>query len=258
MTAAELLAALELPTSSLVEQRVPKKLLLENAAPTAADKRQISEGVEELQWLAALKPTTIGVPKFRDDNREYLEIAVLRLSLRAGAKVQRLAELVNRAIPYPVLLLIEQGADCGISAAHKRWSQGEDGKTVLDGDVVEVRWDATRDDVHQGDFCGALRLGRQPANSLYSVFQGWLDTLTALLAARITGTFTVVANSGARRDALRLCERLDGEITSIRSLAAKEKQLSRQVQLNANLRSVQVELLAARAALEPPTPSKPV
>ena len=34
-----LLAALDLPASSRVDQRVPKKLLLEHGAPTAADKR---------------------------------------------------------------------------------------------------------------------------------------------------------------------------------------------------------------------------
>ena len=61
---------------------MPKKLLLENGAPTAADKRQINDGIEELLWVAALKPTTIGVPEYRDDVREYLEIAVLSLVLR--------------------------------------------------------------------------------------------------------------------------------------------------------------------------------
>ena len=78
------IAALDLPASSRVDQRVPKKLLLENGAPTAADKRHINDGIEELLWLAALKPTTIGVPEYRDDVREYLEIAVLRLTLRAA------------------------------------------------------------------------------------------------------------------------------------------------------------------------------
>ena len=91
-----------------MDQRVPKKLLLENGAPTAADKRHINEGIEELLWLAALKPTTIGVPDYRDDVREYLEIAVLRLSLRAGAKVPRLVEMVHRAVPYPLLLITAQ------------------------------------------------------------------------------------------------------------------------------------------------------
>ena len=75
-----LIAAFDLPAGARVEQRVPKKLLVENGAPTAADKRPINEGIEEAHWLAALKPTTIGVPEYRDDVREYLEIAVLSIS----------------------------------------------------------------------------------------------------------------------------------------------------------------------------------
>src|SRR6266699_953242 len=103
-TIADLIAALDLPASAQVGQRVPKKLLIENGAPTAADKRVINDGVEEVVWLAALKPNTIGVPDYRDQVREYLEIAVLQLVLRTGAKAARLITLNHRAVPYPALL----------------------------------------------------------------------------------------------------------------------------------------------------------
>ena len=58
-----LITALGIPPQALVEQRVPKKLLLESGMPTAADKRQIQDGIEEVVWVAALKATNIGVPK---------------------------------------------------------------------------------------------------------------------------------------------------------------------------------------------------
>jgi len=101
MTVEHVLEALAIPAEARVGQRVPKKLLVENGASTARDKRYINDGIEELQWVAALKPATIGVPAFKDDAREYLEIAVLSLALRDGAKAERLAELIHRAIPYP-------------------------------------------------------------------------------------------------------------------------------------------------------------
>ena len=52
MTAADLIEALRLPPSTRVDQRVPKTLLVEHGAPTAADKRQIQEGIAELRWVA--------------------------------------------------------------------------------------------------------------------------------------------------------------------------------------------------------------
>ena len=250
-----LIEALDLPPSSRVNQRVPKKLLLENGAPTAADKRLINDGIDELLWLAALKPTTIGVPEYRDDVREYLEIAVLRLTLRAAAKATRLVELVHRAVPYPLLLLTEQadhGGRPGLSAAHKRWSQGEAGKTVLARDVVAAQWDAERDAERWPAFRDALALGKQPRTTLHALYQGWIDMLLALQAARVTGVFTVAANAehaALRRDALQDCTRLDAEIARLRATARKEKQMSRRVELNLELKRAEAAQAVARVNL---------
>ena len=248
----DILSALDLPASSRVDKRVPKKLLLENGAPTAADKRIINEGVEELLWLATLKPTTIGVPEYRDDVREYLEIAVLRLTLRAAAKATRLVALVHRAVPYPLLLLTDQGERPGLSAAHKRWSQGEAAKTVLEGNVVVAEWDAERDGEHWPAFRDDLALGKQPRTSLHALYQGWINTLLALQAARVTGAFAVATNAeqaAARRDALQEWTRLDAEIARLRATAAKEKQMARRVDLNLELKRVEAARAAARANL---------
>lgn len=252
MNSAELLNALDLPVGSRLDQRVPKKLLLENGAPTTVDKRIINDGIEDLFWLAALKPTTIGVPEYRDDAREYLEIDVLRLSLRASAKATRLIELVHRAVPYPLLLLTEKGERPGLSTAHKRWSQNEAGKTVLEGDVVVAEWDAELDDKRWPAFCDALALRKQPRTTLYALYQGWSETLFALQAARVTGSFTIAksaAHAAARREALRECVRLELEIARLRSSASREKQMSQRVELNLEIKRIEAAQAAARADL---------
>ena len=252
MKASLLLDALDLPTSARVDKRVPKTLLLEHGAPTSADKRQINEGIEQLVWVAAIKPTTIGVAEYRDELREVLEIAVLRLTLRATAKAGRLIELVHRAVPYPVLLIAEQGSTVGLSAAHKRWSQAEAGKTVLEGDVVTVEWDSEQDAERWPGFCDALALGQQPRINLQALYQGWIDTLMALQAAHVTGVFAVPTNAGQaeqRREALQESARLDKEIARLRATAAKEKQMSRRVDLNLELKRLEAALAAAHANL---------
>lgn len=252
MTGDEAIAALDLPAVARVDRRVPKTLFLEHGAPTAADKRRISEGIEQVQWVAALKPTTIGVAAYRDNDREYLEIAVLRVMLRAAAKVGRLIELVHRAVPYPVLLVAEQGERTHLSLAHKRWSQGEGGKTVLDGEVVGVEWDGAGDDPHRGAFHDALALGRQPRGTLFALYYGWIDTVLALQAARRIGVFATPGSAGhaaARREALQECARLEADIARLRAAAAKEKQMARQVELNLELKRVEAARAAALARL---------
>lgn len=253
MTLQDLIAALKLPASCRVDQRIPKKLLVENGAPTATDKRLINEGIEEIQWLAALKPNTIGVLEYRDDLREYLEIAVLSVTLRGDAKAGRLAELVHRAVPYPMVLLLNSEQSLMFSVAHKRWAQNEASKVVLDGGVVSVilPGDAPSPAVEIA-FMQALALGHQPQATLYALYQGWIDSVQALLAARLTGTFKSAdtpEQAAARRQALQECQRLELEATNLRTRAAKEKQLARQVELNLALKCVQAQLTSARQQL---------
>lgn len=238
-----LLGALDLPPESLLDYRVPKKLLLEKA-PTAADKRVITAGVEELHWLATLKPGTIGVPPYSDDVREYLEIAVVSATLRDGAKTGRLAELIHRAIPYPVLLLCTQGERLTLSLAHKRRSQGEAGATVLDGDLVNVELSGP----FTSEFASAIALGQQPRTHLFALYQCWIEKLIALLAARITGTFALPVTpkeTSTRWESVQACAALDVAIARLRAAAVRERQLARQVELNLEVKRLERE----RAAL---------
>ncbi|MDP3277126.1 MAG: DUF4391 domain-containing protein [Deltaproteobacteria bacterium] len=252
MNETDVIAALNLPLSARVDQRVPKKLLLENCSPTAADKRKINEGIDEVFWLAALKPTTIGVPTFRDTTREYLEIAVLRAAVRTPAHTARLHELIHRAIPYPVLLIVTQGDGLTISLAHKRQSQGEVGATVLDGALVVASPAAALSINVAAAFISEIAITRQSRVNLFALYQGWMDTVVALLAAQVTGTFTVASSpemAAARRTALAESERLEAQLTKLRAAAAKERQVARQVALNLEIKRMQAEHSAARANL---------
>lgn len=243
MTGDQIISALCLPADSLVNQRVPKKLLLENGAPTATDKRHITQGIDELLWLAALKPATIGVPIYRDDTREYLEIAVLSLTLKQDAKYARLTELIHRAIPYPILLIQEQAGSVSISLAHIRWSQGEAGRMVLDGEPLSVM--LNKDSQAAKDFLYFLKVSNQPRSDLRSLYQGWINHAEAFLAASLSGRY-LIHEDGAmlerRRAALVEHDRLTRKIAVLRADAAKETQLNRRVDKNLEIKKLETLL----------------
>jgi uncharacterized protein DUF4391 len=101
-------------------------------------------------------------------------------------------------------------------------------------------------------FHESLSLVRQPKHSLFALYQGWIDTVLSLQAATISGIFSIPTSAeqaDARRQALREYGRLESEMSRIRSAAAKEKQLPRQVELNLELKRLQAAHVAARAKL---------
>ncbi len=210
MNREELLAAFALPAQASVNQRITKKLLVENGAVTATDKTAIGEGVEELIWVAALKPATVGIPAYADADRQYLEIAVLTLSLREGAKAVRLRELVHRAIPYPVVLLTDDPHGVTLSLCELRNALNEAGKCVLDGDVLATDPTPIRE---------RLSLAQQPTTNLATVYRSWCDTLRPLI--RRQSQFA--------------------EIESLRRLAEKEPQIAKRIEMNLRIQSLTAE-----------------
>lgn len=241
--------ALSLPPSARIDRRVPKSLLVEHGAPTTADKRQIAAGIEELLWVAALKPNTIGIPAYQDASREYLEIAVLSLLLRPEAKAARLIELVHRAVPYPVFLVTSQPPTLALSLAHKRWSQGEVGKTVLEDKPIEV---TLADHPADSAFIAMLALNRQPRTSLYAVYQAWIDSVTGLLVAHTTGAFVQPRSpdsAAALRDGLAELARLERDIKQLRVQAERETQINRRVELNLEIKRLEAEFTRVKHSL---------
>jgi hypothetical protein len=237
--------ALGLPPEARVEARVPKKLLVEQGAPTSADKRAIQEGIDELQWLAACKPNTIGVPSFADDTREYLEIAVLACVLRPDAKRARLTELIHRAIPYPVLLVTTDEQGVALSSVHKRRAEREAGKVVIEGVVVAQGLGRESPTPIEQAFLASLALARQSRRDLFTLYEGWLSRIEALNAARLSDVYAMSDDPDAvvrRRIALEAHSLLMRELVSLRVKATREKQLNRRVDLNMEIRRLEAEI----------------
>ena len=161
--------------------------------------------------------------------------------------------MIHRAIPYPVVLVTAQGDGVSLSLAHKRWSQGETGAVVIE-DVhrtAPLRPDSLS--ANEAAFLASLALSGLPTRDLYALYQGWLDRVTALEAAAITGAFALpdtAERAAAQRDALadsRPARSATSPACARRR--AKEKQMNRRVELNLEIKRLEAELAATTKAL---------
>jgi hypothetical protein len=237
--------ALGLPPEARVDARVPKKLLIEQGAPTTADKRAIQDGIDELHWLAALKPTTIAVSAFADQTHDYSEIAVIAAAFRANARAARLTELIHRAIPYPVLLITTGAGGACLSVAPKRAAQNEGDKVVVERVVSTGSIDPDAPSTVERAFLDSLALGRQPPRDLSTIYGGWLARIEALEAARLSGVYQANDETGSierRRTALEEHSRLVREISQLRAQARRAKQISQRVDLNQKIKIIEIAI----------------
>ena len=214
-----------------------------------ANKRAIVDGIDELHWLATLKPTTIAVPAAIEAGQGFAEIAVIAAQLRPTARVARLTELIHRAIPYPVLLLTQGGQNhtkSVLSVAPKRPALNEGGKLVVERVVATSSFNPLLPSPIERAFLERLALALVPARNLSTLYAGWLARIEAFQAAVLSGHYMVRDDPGAieqRRAVLGTHADLAWEIAGLRARAKRERQLNRLVDLN-----MQIQRLEARLA----------
>ena len=193
MTLDAVIAALALPPDARVDQRVPKKLLLEQGAPTAADKRQIQDGLEEMQLGRRAEAqqhrrarVSGRAPRVPGDRRP--DDALPRRRPRPlGSRTDPPRHSLSRGARD------RQGDDLALSLAHKRWSQSEAGARSCWTESRCQLCCRTRHRVRPNRPTAALREPRDwlasRARDLLALYQGWIEWVAALQAARITGRF---------------------------------------------------------------------
>ena len=260
-----LIEAFRLPPQALVAHRIPKKMLVEQGAPTAADKRLINDTVDELWWHAALKPGTIGVPTSSGGDGEVIELALVSVQLKQESRdsqAQRLRQLIHRAIPYPVLLVASasapETAGVVLSLARKRASLGEAGKWVLAETAETHAFDPAHATAAEGQFMSSLALDQMPRSALLdlsALYQGYADRVTALAVAQVTGQFlaaAIGATASAHRQALADRQQVLQQLSAVRSAAAKARQMNQRVALNLQIQRLQGDLQAIAGQLQSP------
>jgi len=247
-----LYASLALPDACHLGKRVFKKLFAENAALTAADKRAFADDIDTIVWQYTLKPSTVPIPAYEDDQREYLEVAVLQVNLKSDKRTKRIAEVIHRSIPYPVLLVLSLPPAFAVSVAHKRFSRAERDAIVAE-DLRLSDWidpDALSD-VHSG-FLASLRLSDLPHTHFFDLYSALVNRVAALDGARLTGSFTL--HDSAPQQAQRLarlaqCRAIEQQIAQQRATLKNETQFNRQVELNTAIKQLEQQLQSESALL---------
>ncbi len=240
-----LYAGMAVPDACQLGKRVFKKQFVENATLGAADKKAFQADVDSIIWQYTLKPSTIPIQPYEDTEREYLELNVLQVNLRSERRYKRLAEIIHRAIPYPLLLIFSWQEQVALTVADKRINRADSHKVVVEG-LYDTGW-LTLDQLSQWqtDFLTDFRLPNFSYHNFYALHQDMIRRIVALNSAAHTGRYALrrheimpLAEQVAWLDQL---EQLAQEQAEIRSQLKKEKNLGKQVNLNVRLKQLAVQ-----------------
>lgn len=141
MDVADLLA---LPARARFSERLSKKILREQigGGGGTSEARLLDKVVAAARVVGVLRPETIQVPAHRHDDREVTDIAVLYVEptpqTSAGER-RRLVELIQRAMPRPVVLVLDgpgQPAELSLALTHISRTDPERQTSVIDAAIT--------------------------------------------------------------------------------------------------------------------------
>jgi hypothetical protein len=240
--------AISFPEAALLGKRVPKKQFLESGELVASDKKLFRENVKNVYWEYTLKSSTCPVLPFRDNEREYLEVAVLQVEMNFQKGHKRISEIIHRVIPYPLMLgLYTETGEFALSIAPKRFSQAEHGAFVAERFYTTGWMNCGALNDREAAFVASLAWENMSIQNYGTLYNAWTDRFTGYECSILSGTFAI-SKAGDRLERLTRCREIESRISELRG-QLKKAAFNRQVELNTQIKKFEQELKQLAASL---------
>lgn len=223
-----------IPEACNVFSTIFKKLFYENADLSTSDKELFSSVVNKITWLYSLKPNTINIKPYKDEVRDYPEIEFLEVIISEDKKVKRIAEIIMRAIPYPMVVIFKLDDKVQLWAAHERINLNDSSLNTIE-DFLFTSWLSYDDALFK-----RLDIRKMRFTNYYTLYSDIVDAISIYNAESIIGASTNLPGEKAR-EILNQVNSIDIEITALRSSIKKETQFNRKVELNIRIKQLEAD-----------------
>jgi hypothetical protein len=272
---------LNLPDKTYLGTRVAKKQLIENSQLSSSDKKAVQDDIEAIIWRNTLKNTTLNISPYHEviktNNEstdkldsdsyvlEYNEVAVIEVTIRSTKRAKKIAEVIQRAIPYPILLVLhlkhvtaENEPSVILNLATKRLSKADHSKLKVERFYQSSMLTNLHlaDNTIESKFLNALALEKQSFVNFYEFYMGWVKQFLALEKSKHTNEFSESESQSVDIEQAKLqagvldsITSLEAKLSGIRQKIKQEGQINRKVELNIQAQQTKQLLLELKAEL---------
>ena len=240
-----------IPEQCLLNKPLFKKLFHEHADLDITDKKALKDDVDKIRWIYTLKPATVHIAAYRDDAREYDEVAIIQIDLSSAHRAQRIASFMNKAIPYPIVLIFNLADTIAVSVSDKRINQSDKSKWVVE-DAWMTEWINPEDpNEAQQKWMQDMAMQRLSFVNFYAFYTDIKNRVIALNTAQKSGSYALTSGDETlnRAKALRELEQLEQEKTKLQNMLTKEKQMGRQVEMTTGIKKIADQIAGLKERL---------
>ena len=223
---------LNIPDSFFIGNTIYKKLFYENADLSTSDKSLFTDTISKITWIYCLKPETINIPAYKDEVRDYPEIEVIEVLVYKDYKLKRIAEIIMRTIPYPMVLIFKLEDKRKLYVAHQRTNQNDSSKNTIE-EFIATDWLES-----DSALFDKLDIKQMRFANFYALYSDIVDTISIYNLSTIMPTDDNITGAEARELSAKI-EDIEQEITSLRAKLKKETQFNRKMELNIEIKRLE-------------------
>ncbi len=205
-----------LPASTVVDKIVPKSAF--DRYTTSRQKKLLVDVVERIRWTNKLSFETLNL-----SGQEIKEIQVFQIELRMRDGYKEVLDIVNKAIPYPIIACLIWESECLISTCQKHSHPVNPDNAVID-------W------VFSGDWHNVS------ANPYMLNLRKSLDFVYLDLSLQLTGKQGKAVDISGLTAFEKQRTALLVSIERLEAAVAKSRQFNKKVELNLELKKKKEEL----------------
>lgn len=246
---------LQLPPRCLVEQKITKVFFTKNFDLTAAEKKLLQGAVKEMNWLGSIKPATANVPMTANDTERYEEVQVFVCRLPSNELnryAEKAADMIQKYVPYPILLILEDAENFLFSAAEKRINQADNKKLTIVRQHATGSLSKLYKNAQTEAFFRSLSWSAVDKTDLSVLFNSYIRAVVQQQTAQVTGSYRSRSAERTAQDLafLQQKDEIEKEIVSLAARLKKENQFNRRVALNEAISELKQRLKTTENALK--------
>lgn len=220
---------LDYPDESKYGIKIDKKLVFEEAQLKTRDKNIFTKNIEKITWSYYLKPEILNIPPYHDETRVYDEIEIIEIQLRNTTKMNRIADIMLRFIPYPTVLIFEISGRIRIYVSHIREHGSDSTKITLDDKYGMIYTDwiniELKDEISK-NMIESLKLKNMSKINILELYKDIYNTILIYNGSRLKGTKTKLPPEEIK-------EKLDDIRKFKYEISKNKKQIDKETNFNA-------------------------
>ena len=234
---------MNIPENCKIDKTVFKKLFYENAIMSKNDKEVFKNDIDKITIKYSLKEEYLNIPTFNDDELNYDEIEILEVNLINDSKYERICEIIQRTIPYPMVIVLTYNEKILINVAYKRVNKNDADKNTVVKNIYSHWISFNNINNNEQQFLNSINISKLSYINMYKLYCSFVQKIDILNTSKIAGAFNELENRDIEevQEIQRKILDIEDELKKLNNLINKEEQFNRKVELNIKIKKLETK-----------------